>query len=190
MKKIKYGCEVSDHWPLDSATITTNFWFDSIANRKKYVSDVVRAHMEVASGSEIGICEIISVDGEVYRHVDSPIEHFKWRPTIVREQGEGWYTQYPAIVDVINGRVIVVEQPAPDDLRTPAFTTDCNYCLEEEGRTSYSILDSFWPKLTLATPDLQCHLVVDPYYLDQLKLTHPVKYPKFPVKYRIPKFKG
>jgi hypothetical protein len=184
MKKVKYGCEEVSGFP--SSGDRAMFWFSSNSRLKSYIQAASRAHTDVASGVEVCINEIISVDGQVYRHIDSPAAHFMWRPSLLREQGETWYTQYPAIVDVISGRVIVVELPRPDDRRMPSFEANCLYYLQEEGPDT----SDRWLKVNRADPGLGCHFVVVPSDLGQLRTTKPPQYPKFPTRYKVPKFEA
>lgn len=161
MSKATYGLEI-----VVAGRPTTYRWMQrgDLAGHIKDLGDAARKR---ADDKEVRVRYVVAPDdGHVYVREAGLALHCHWRPTVLRCSHTTYpsYRQQHAVVNLVDGRVLVVDQ-REDDVFTPKQYAEWsrNLCLEERvpGQKNAYWGDHFWPEVRKPADDeAGCHYVV------------------------------
>ena len=160
MPDITYGCEstLANQEP-------TLHWCSTKDLREESIR-LAREHCTAtAKNTEVCLRRVLRlVDGSIHVELGSPALHVQWRRTRFRasHRTRHAYHDQLALVDVINGHVIIVDPKNPFEVsHYKEWSRDS--CLQElipYSAHEDSPGDSFWPKVRPAHDGERCHYVV------------------------------
>lgn len=136
-------------------------WFPTKESRDLAIETIRDGLIREASNEEALVHSLVKLSDEsTYVEEGPPALHVQWRRTLFRSSHSEMHTyrNQVALVDVIGGRVLIVEQQDPFNA-SDRQVWNKSPCLEEISNVNGKP-NSFWPPVRMAAPSENCHYVV------------------------------